>query len=302
MTPTLYFPLRVLGLAAALFGLAGCAGLVAPMAPVAVAPAAVAPFEPGVWFEPLNQLLPADAILLGEQHDAPDHQRLHHFVIDTLAERQALAGVVLEMASLGQTTRALQAQASEVQVRSALQWNDDAWPWQAYGPAVMAAVRAGVPVWGGNLPASSQRLAMQDPTLAQRLPSAAWLAQQQLIRSGHCDLLPEAQIIPMTRIQIARDLAMAQAVSQAAVTGKTVVLLAGSGHVNRELGVPLHLPTAWKSQAVLLRTLMPSEAAPITGFDHIWTTRAVEPVDYCASFGASLRRMTAPPKAKDSAP
>ena len=195
MTPTLYFPLRLLGLAAALLGLAGCAGLVAPVAPVAVVPAAAAPFEPGVWFEPLNQLLPADTILLGEQHDAPDHQRLHHFVIDTLAERQALAGVVLEMASLGQSTRALKVQASEAQVRSTLQWNDEAWPWQAYGPAVMAAVRAGVPVWGGNLPASQQRLAMQDPTLAQRLPSAAWLAQQQLIRSGHCDLLPEAQII-----------------------------------------------------------------------------------------------------------
>jgi uncharacterized iron-regulated protein len=299
MTPTLYFPSRLLGLAAVLLGLAGCASLVAP---VAVVPAAATSFEPGVWFEPLNQLLPADAILLGEQHDAPDHQRLHHFVIDTLAQRQALAGVVIEMASLGQSTSALQAQATEAQVRSALQWNDDAWPWQAYGPAVMAAVRAGVPVWGGNLPISRQRAAMQDPTLAQRLPSAAWLAQQQLIRSGHCDLLPEAQIIPMTRIQIARDLAMAQAISQAAVSGKTVVLLAGSGHVNRELGVPLHLPTAWTSRAVLLRTLLPSAETPTSGFDHIWTTRAVEPVDYCASFGASLRRMTAPPKAKDSAP
>ena len=245
-------------------GLLGCTGL-PPFSRPANEPASTvqplqspAPtppprFEPHRWFEPLNQLLPADVLLLGEQHDAPDHQRLHHFVIDTLSQRQMLAGVVLEMASLGQSTATLGPQASEAAVRAALQWNDAAWPWQAYGPAVMAAVRAGVPVWGGNLPTASQQAAMQNPDLEQQLPRAAWLAQQQAIRAGHCDMLPERQIAPMTRIQIARDLAMAQALAQVAVKGKTVVLLAGSGHVNRALGVPLHLPAAWSTRALLLR-------------------------------------------------
>ena len=47
----------------------------------------------------------------------------------------------------------------------------------------------------------------------------------------------------MARVQIARDRSIAQTVAQAALPGKVVVLLAGSGHVNRELGVPHHLPT-----------------------------------------------------------
>jgi hypothetical protein len=38
---------------------------------------------------PLAALLPADLLLVGEQHDAPHHQRLEHALIDTLAARGA---------------------------------------------------------------------------------------------------------------------------------------------------------------------------------------------------------------------
>jgi uncharacterized iron-regulated protein len=77
-------------------------------------------------------------------------------------------------------------------------------------------------------------------------------AQQQAIRRGHCDLLPEHQVLPMTRVQIARDLAMAQTISTAAARGKTVVLLAGSGHVLPQLGVPRHLPERLSVRSALL--------------------------------------------------
>ena len=76
--------------------------------------------------------------------------------------------------------------------------------------------------------------------------------QQDAIRRGHCDMLPEQQVLPMTRIQIARDRAMAQAISAAAAPGKTVVLIAGAGHVAPELGVPLHLPQALAARSLLL--------------------------------------------------
>jgi uncharacterized iron-regulated protein len=72
---------------------------------------------------------------------------------------------------------------------------------------------------------------------ARRRPAA----QQQAIRDGHCGLLPESQIAPMTRIQIARDIRMAHALERARLPGKTVVLLAGGGHVLRDRGVPVHL-------------------------------------------------------------
>lgn len=192
------------------------------------------------------------ALLLGEQHDAAEHQQRQREVLASLAARGKLAAVVLEMAEQGRTTAGLPASAGEEQVRQALAWNPKAWPWEAYGPAVMAAVRAGVPVRGSNLSREQMRAAMQDGRLDATLPAAALQRQQEAIRSGHCGLLPAAQVLPMTRVQIARDRAMAHEVAAAAVPGKTVVLLAGAGHVDPELGVPQHLPPRFGAQPVVL--------------------------------------------------
>jgi hypothetical protein len=93
---------------------------------------------------------------------------------------------------------------------------------------------------------------MADGALDTLLPGPALKAQQQAIRLGHCGLLPESQVAPMTRIQVARDRAMAQTLAQAATPGKTVVLLAGAGHVDEALGVPRHLPAALRVHAAPL--------------------------------------------------
>ena len=184
---------------------------------------------------------PVPALLLGEQHDAPEHQQLHRQVVEALAERGVLAGVVLEMAEGGRSTQGLAPDAGEQQVRGALAWNNDAWPWALYGPAVMAAVRGGAPVFGSNLNATQMKAAMADAQLDGLLPEPALRMQRDTIRVGHCNLLPEAHIPAMGRVQIARDQAMARTILSAARPGKTVVLLAGSGHVNAEFGVPVHL-------------------------------------------------------------
>jgi uncharacterized iron-regulated protein len=234
---------------------------------------------------PLTSLLPADAVLLGEQHDAPDHQRIHREVITDLAVQGLLAAVVIEMAERGTSTAGLERTASEAQVRSALRWNEPGWHWANYGPAVMAAVRQGVPILGANLPRPSMTAAMADTSFDRLLRGPALKAQQQLIRTGHCGLLPESQITPMTRIQIARDVAMAETLTSAAVPGKTVVLLAGSGHVDRVLGVPQHLPEVLKTKAVLLLAGSADEAGDrVAKFDLVWTTASLPEKDYCADF------------------
>lgn len=183
-----------------------------------------------------------DVLLLGEQHDAREHQQLHRQVIQHLAAQGELGALVLEMAEQGAATAGLPRDASEGAVRQALRWDEQAWPWEAYGPIVMAAVAAGVPVIGANLPRPSLRAVMADAALDRLLPGPVLKAQQQAVRLGHCGLLPETQIEPMTRVQIARDRAMAQTLAQAAVAGKTAVLLAGSAHVDPAMGVPQHLP------------------------------------------------------------
>ena len=236
----------------------------------------------------LDALLPADVLLLGEQHDAKEHQQIHSQVIALLAERGLLAAVALEMADAGVTTAGLHPSSTEQQTKSALKWNDKGWPWAAYGPAVMTAVRAGVPVLGANQPRELMRGNMSDAALDGKLPGPALKAQQQLIRIGHCNLLPESQITPMTRIQIAKDISMANTLVKAALPGKVVVLLSGSGHTDRMLGVPQHLPASLKVKAVRLRVGDAALDDKAEAFDAVWETPALPEKDYCAEFKAQM--------------
>ena len=247
----------------------------------------------------LALLLPADVLLLGEQHDAAAHQQLEQEVITVLAGRGQLAAVALEMADSGVSTATLHPTSTEQQAQSALKWNNNEWPWDSYGPAVMTAVRAGIPVLGANLPRASMRDSMTDSKLDTELPGPALKAQQQLIRLGHCNLLPESQITPMTRIQIAKDITMANTLSQAVLPGKVVVLLSGNGHADRKLGVPQHLRSDLKVKAVGLRAGGVEGTDSSGSFDAIWVTPALPDKDYCAGLEEQLaprRTPTTPAK------
>ena len=148
-----------------------------------------------------------------------------------------------------------------------------------------SAVAAGVPVRGGNLPRSRMRAAMQDEALDRHLPPAALALQRNAIEEGHCGLLPADRVMPMVRIQLARDASMAQAVQQARQDGRTVLLAAGWGHVRRDLGVPTWLPANFNAkvaiaQAGQARTAIESEA------NYIHPTPALAPRDHCAELRA----------------
>ena len=232
------------------------------------------------WPERLQQWLPADVLLLGEQHDAPDHQRLQRETVAWLASRGQLAALVMEMAERGHSTQGLPRDASEAQARAVLQWDDAAWPWKAYGPVVMAAVGTGVPVLGGNLPRTRMRAAMADATLDQHLPAPALAEQQQAMRDGHCGLLPESQIAPMARIQIARDASMALTAQEAVRPGQTVLLVAGGEHVLRHRGIPTHWPQNIRSKVASAYTEQ-AQAAIKTGVDIVVATPPLPPHDAC---------------------
>lgn len=260
MTPSLARPIGALLLALVL---AGCAGVGAGLAPR------------------IEALLPADLILLGEQHDADDHRRIQRAFVETLADQGRLAALVLEMADSGRSTTALGRDASAAQVRDALQWHQAGWPWERYAPVIMAAVQRGVPVLGANLPRTAMRSAMGDDRLDRHLGAEALARQREALRTGHCDLLPPERLLPMLRVQLARDAAMAQAASLALVPGKTVLLIAGAGHVLRDRGIPTHLPASLRVRTVLA---VAGQATPelAAHADLVWPTAALPARDHCA--------------------
>ena len=242
----------------------------------------------------LQGLLPTPLLLVGEQHDAPEHQALQRDTVHQLAARGELGALVLEMVEQGRDTRHLPPDATEAQVREALDWtaerNTGAWPWAVYGPTILSAVRAGAPVLGGNLPRAGMRTAMADATLDGTLPAPALQRQREAIRDGHCQLLPDTQIAPMTRIQIARDRAMAQTAVGALQPGRTVLLIAGNGHVQRDLGVPRHLPAGQPHRVVMALAGDVAGAADPAVADRQWVTPRRPPKDHCAEMRQQMGR------------
>lgn len=250
--------------------------------------AACAQTPPQTLPELLSRTQPTPLLLVGEQHDAPQHQQLQRELVLALAARGELAAVVMEMAEAGRDTRALPREASEDAVREALAWHQgSSWPWPTYGPVVMAAVRAGVPVLGGNLPRTRMREAMAETTLDQAVSDPVLERQRAAVRAGHCDLLPEGQIAPMTRIQLARDRSLAGTALQALAPGRTVLLIAGNGHVRTDLGVPLHLPAGQARRVVVARAGQAGADAP---GDVVWPTPALPERDHCAGLRERFKR------------
>ena len=234
------------------------------------------------WPAPLASAPAADVLLLGEQHDAPDHQRLQRDTVQWLAARGQLAALVLEMAEQGRSTARLPRDASEAQVQAALQWDGAAWPWTAYGPVVMAAVRAGVPVLGGNLPRRAMAAALQDTRWDSHLAAAARQQLLEALQRGHCGLLPAARLPAMARIQIARDASLARTAQDAVRTGQTVLLEAGGEHVLRHRGIPTHWPPNLTSKVVSVLTDQSQEATK-KGVDMVIMTPPLPPHDACAA-------------------
>ena len=271
--------------------LAACATGQSPIAQATAPPPALSAETRAKVFA-LKELLPTEVLLLGEQHDAPAHQQRQREVLDALLARDRLAGLVIEMASQGTGTAKLASDATETQVRQALRWTDSAaagWEWSVYGPLVMRAVRAGVPVWGGNLPRDDLSKAMQDTALDALLSPDAWASLQTQIREGHCNMLPESQVAPMTRVQVARDLAMARTAQRAMKAGKTVMLVAGNQHVRRDLGVPWHLGAQVRSTSILMISGPAATAGEIPAADRVWHTEPLPEQDHCAVFKARMK-------------
>lgn len=272
---------RLPGLAVALLLAAAVAGCASPSTTART------------WSQQLQEWSGVPIVLLGEQHDAEAHQAWQQATVQELAGQGRLAALVIEMAPRTGSTAALARDAGEDQVQQALDWQNAAWPWARYRGVVMAAVRAGVPVLGGNLPRERMKDSMRDERLDTHLPPEGWQRQLDAIRDGHCGLLPEAQLPPMARIQLARDASMADIARGAVQPGKTVLLVAGRGHVLRGVGIPTWLPDAAGTRVAVAQAGEP-QVARASDVDWVQRTDALPGKDHCEELRERFRNPPAP--------
>ena len=179
------------------------------------------------------------------------------------------------------------------------------WDWALYEPAVALALQYRLPLLAANLSGAAtgqivrggyaagfaaDRLAALGLT---RPVDAEWqAAQEREIDAGHCGMLPPRAWGPMARAQFARDAVMAEVLR--AHGGGGIVLLAGNGHVRRDLGVTRWLAPAERARAVAVGYLETApDAAPANppeaAFDRVVRVAPALRDDPCEAFTGRAR-------------
>lgn len=253
----------------------------------------------------------ADIVLLGEVHDNALQHRLRLRWLEALADAHPIA-IALEQFDADRQEALDRALSLEAQaplpvsdapararrVAEAAGFDFDGWDWELYRPVIELALRRGLPLVAANLSAAeTARVARGEVPAAPLAPG--WSAgdaeaMRTSIREGHCGLLPENAVGAMADAQRTRDARLARAVADArARTGLPVVLLAGNGHLRRDIGVPRYLEALRPSDRIVSVALLESEGAlQPEPFDRVLRTRAQPREDPCAALRRAWKNGT----------
>jgi uncharacterized iron-regulated protein len=217
----------------------------------------------------LRQVGAADLVLLGEVHDNAVDHALRGALLTAFADRHP--AVVFEQFARADGPIAVPAAGDSME-----HWLDahgfdrTGWKWPIHRPVVDAAIAHARSLWGSGLSRETLRSVVRDTgasapadlrQLMDQAPldsTARAVLDRELIE-GHCGRLPAALIPGMRAAQVVRDASMALGLVQAG-TGGPAWLIAGNGHVRRDVAVPRLLRTAAPGSRVLAVGLLEREA------------------------------------------
>ncbi len=242
----------------------------------------------GRWLsaeELVERLVTAPRVLVGEKHDNPDHHALQLWLLKRLHARREQSTLVMEMLAPAQQqlvdTLQREPLPEDPQLAHQLNWNEG-WDWMMYGPLVRWGLTYPQRLQSANLDRGRMLDLYRRPEpLSEVYDAAAREKLTVIMRDAHCGKLPEAHVPAMLSIQQARDRRMGEALLGAA---PPAMLLAGSFHARRDLGVPLHWPHLEPAPLVVILNEAGGEMPGIEQADFVWMTPATPARDYCQDF------------------
>ncbi len=195
------------------------------------------------------------SVLLGEVHDNEmGHQQRLKWLESKIEQgwRPAIAMEQFDRERQAELDLARKAKPNDAEnlIKSV---GGERWDWRFYKPVIELAMRYDLPILAANLSrkeagqlvkngrldlVGAEGINLNDP-----LPLLLVEQQRAAVQTGHCGQLPLAMEEKMARAQIARDRVMA--VTMLPYQDRGVVLLAGNGHVRRDIGVPQWLTSAY---------------------------------------------------------
>jgi uncharacterized iron-regulated protein len=298
----------------ALLGLLLLAWLVFLAVPVAAEPGAK-PVAGAAGLTPVPEAAqrapaPGQLLLLGEVHDHAGGHAWRLARLDAWLAEGARPALVMEMLDHEAQPRidALRARTpapSAAELVAAV--GGRGWRWEFYEPFVERALRFGLPLVAANVGREPARALMKDGLAAHgydaAVPPEVLQGLAEAIEASHCGMVDAALSRRMALAQVARDQQMARALASHAARG--AVLLAGNGHVRRDLGAPRWLPPDLAAGARVIGVLEEGHSTPAAAFDGtVLLPREPRP-DPCESMRRppqnSSDQKIAPTSAKDRA-
>lgn len=203
-------------------------------------------------------LVNARYVLVGETHTNADHHQIQAHVITALVSLERRPHIVFEMVPrrLSSKFDTLGAQSAPKEWDLALQWTSRGWPAiEMYQPIFDVALQNDLPMLAGNIDrALSRDIARQGMSALSEDQQRSFLLKRSLskgsqtellsdLASSHCGLMPKEALPRMADVQRSRDGSMAAAMLRVPQEAQTI-LIAGSGHVRKDRGVPFYLMAA----------------------------------------------------------
>lgn len=253
-------------------------------------------------------------LLFGEIHDNPVAHRWRLGLIEQLLKRGVRPALVFELFDLEQGPALARAVESEVRMgapepkrflaalaaESGTGTPSQRWPWALYEPLLALALRERLPIRAGNLSRTAARafhatIDGNDPLSAlvrwygAPLPRTVDVrvveAQAHAVHFGHCRMVAGVDAQRLAIVQMARDATLARSVIAAESVGTPVILMAGSGHTRRDMGVSRWLPPHLPRLSIGVIEHSVSRIDPSLGpvFDVTRIVPAVERADPCAA-------------------
>lgn len=165
------------------------------------------------------------------------------------------------------------------------------WSWPFYRPYIALALEYRLPIVAANVSRADTRRVMQGGLSAlgfdAAVPADIEAAQAHVIVDGHCGMLDATQARRMVGAQVARDQFMARMLEAHAARG--AVLLAGNGHVRRDVGVPRWLSATTRERSISIGLLEEGDAND-AAFDLSLVTAPQSRPDPCEAMRAMPKR------------
>lgn len=250
------------------------------------------------WKEVLQQASGSHWLLLGENHDILDHQKIEDIFIRVLDRSERLGVVAFEQFSEEQQPLIAPWLGRGDEVSGGeLGWEPNAWDWSKYMYPVSSALNSASQVLALDPSGERVRQAYNNSEQVSELPVAYQALMSDLIRKSHCDLLPEKSITPMVGVQQSKDRFMADVLQSSVTTDKTSIAIMGAQHARKDYGVPLWLSDDIKTTSIVLQQVtadtdpasyLKSEYDGRMAADYIMFTPGNEAPDYCEQLKGSL--------------